>query len=288
MRNRAALLLVFCAVSAFCARADVETIIQRSVAANQEDWKSSPDYSYFERDRDDGGTKTYRDVMLVGSPYRYLVAVNGRPLSPEDQKKERQKLEQVVRDRQSESPQEREERLREFQKDRDRDHLMMEQLVDAFNFKLLGQQKMDGFEVYVLAARPRPGYQPPNIETEALTGMQGKLWIDAKTFQWVKVEAEVVHPVAVEGFLARIEPGTRFELEKMPVASGVWLPKHFAMTSRARILFLFTRKQREDETYFDYQRGNSIPGISVAATGAHPMEFEHAKAAGRGNVHGGN
>ena len=131
---------------------------------------------------------------------------------------------------------------------------MMEQLVDAFNFKLLGEQKLDGFDVYVLSAKPRPGYQPPNIETKALTGMRGKLWIDKKTFQWVKVTAEVVHPVTIEGFLATIEPGTRFELEKMPVADGVWLPKHFAMRSRARILFFFPRKQQEDETYFDYQR----------------------------------
>jgi len=30
--------------------------------------------------------------------------------------------------------------------------------------------------------------------------MEGKLWIDEKTFQWVKVEATVIRPVSIEGF----------------------------------------------------------------------------------------
>ena len=251
---QSALVLVLCTVSALSASDDVTTIIQRSVADNQENWKAAPEYSYLEQDRDRKGTKTYRVFMLLGSPYNQLVAVNGHPLSLEDQERERQKLEEVTKQRQNESPQQREDRIRKYQKDRRRDHLMMEQLVDAFDFKLLGEQELDGFDVYVLSAKPHPGYQPPNIETKALTGMQGKLWIDKETFQWVKVEAEVVHPVSIEGFLARVEPGTRFELEQIPVAEGVWLPKHFAMKFRARVLFLFPRKGQEDETFSDYQR----------------------------------
>ena len=78
----------------------------------------------------------------------------------------------------------------------------MEQLTKALDFKLVGEQKLGPYEVYVLKATPRPGYEPPNIESKVLTGMEGKLWIDEKTFQWVKVEATVVRPVSIEGFLA--------------------------------------------------------------------------------------
>jgi len=67
--------------------------------------------------------------------------------------------------------------------------------------------------------------------------MQGTFWIDRDSFQWVKVEADVVHPVVIGGFLARVEPGTHFELEKAPVADGVCLPTHFAIKSRAKLLF---------------------------------------------------
>jgi hypothetical protein len=41
-------------------------------------------------------------------------------------------------------------------------------------------------------------------ESKVLTGMEGKLWIDKKTLQWVKVEATVIHPVSIGGFLAEV------------------------------------------------------------------------------------
>ena len=68
-----------------------------------------------------------------------------------------------------------------------------------------------GFRVYVLEAIPQRGYKPIDRDSEMLTGMEGTMWIDQKTFQWVKVEAHVIHAVSLEGFLAEVEPGTRFE-----------------------------------------------------------------------------
>jgi hypothetical protein len=64
---------------------------------------------------------------------------------------------------------------------------------------------------------------PSRTESQVLPGMQGRLWIDKKTFQWVKVTARVISPVSIEGILAKVERGTYFELENMPVAEGVWL-----------------------------------------------------------------
>ncbi|HYN15900.1 MAG TPA: hypothetical protein VES66_08955 [Terriglobales bacterium] len=242
------------AASAY-AQLDVPTIIKRSVEVSNADWEAAPQYDHFERDRQpDGSTKTYEVMMILGSDYQRLVAVNDKPLTPEEQAREQRKLEQVIAQRQSESKEQWTQRTAKYEKDRKRDHLLMEQLTVAFDFNLLGEQKMGPYDVYVLQATPRPGYRPPNTETKVLTGMQGKLWIDKQTYQWVRVEAEVVHPVSIAGFLAQVQPGTRFELEKMPVAEGLWLPKHFSMKARAKILFFFSHKTQEDETYFDYHK----------------------------------
>ena len=92
------------------------------------------------------------------------------------------------------------------------------------------------------------------METQVLPAMRGELWIDKKTFQWVKVTAHVTRPISIEGFLAQVQPGTRFELEKMPVDDGIWLAKHFEMKSSAKVLFLFDRKDEEDNTFFDHRR----------------------------------
>lgn len=134
---------------------------------------------------------------------------------------------------------------------------MMEQLTEAFDFKLAGQSKLRSFRVYLLKATPKSGYQPPNMDCQVLPGMQGELWIDQKTFQWVKVTAQVIHPVSIEGFLAQVEPGTRFELEKTPVGDNIWLPSHFAMKSHAKVLFLVNHSSSEDDTYFDYAKSGS-------------------------------
>jgi hypothetical protein len=234
-------------------------IIQRSVQANAEDWKAAPQYDYFERDHEQNGeTQTYEEIMILGSPYRRLVEVDGKPISEQQQVQQRQKMDAAVRERRNESPQERAKRTENYEQERQRDELLLDQMAKAFDFKVTGNQNLGSFEVYVLTAKPRPGYEPPNIRAKVLTGMEGKLWIDKKTFQWVKVEAKVIHPVSIEGFLARVEPGTQFELEKMPVTNGIWLPKHFAMKSKAKILFFFTRRKTEEEDYFGYHLAKPV------------------------------
>lgn len=237
------------------AQSDVRAIIQRSVEANAVDWKAAPDYDYFERDQQpSGGTKTYDELMIAGSPYERLIAINGKLLSPERQAEEQQRLYATVLQRRNESERDKAERIARYAKSRKRDQLLMEQLTKAMDFVFVGEQKLGGYDVYVLKATPRAGYRPPNMDCEVLTGMQGKLWIDKKTFQWVKVQAQVIQPVSIEGFLAEVEPGTRFELEKMPIDDGIWLPRHYAMKANAKVLFLFRHKSQAEETYYGYRK----------------------------------
>jgi hypothetical protein len=191
-----------------------------------------------------------------------LLAVNGKPLSTDEQQVEQRKLEQTIATRRKESPRQRKQRITKYEKDRKQEHLLMEQLTGAFDFKLQGTQKLGPYEVYLLQATPRVGYQPPNSQTKVLTGMEGQLWIDMKTYQWVKVEATVVHPVSIAGFLARVEPGTRFELENVRVAENLWLPKHFTMKASAKVLFLFNHNEQQDETYFNYRKAGPNQALS--------------------------
>jgi hypothetical protein len=240
---------------------DVDQIISHSVQVTDHDWEVAPGYEHLEQDQLDNGTKTYEDLMIEGSPYQVLVKVNGKPLSPAQQADEKKKLEQTIAQRKSESPEQKQQRIEKYQKEQKRDHGMMAELTKALEFRLAGQQRLNGHRVYVLRATPRPGYQPSSDETKVLTGMRGTLWIDTKTYQWVKVQAEVVHPVSIYGFVAKVEPGTMFELEKMPVGE-VWLPKHFSMRSHARILHMFSDRKFDDETYSNYRLQNQTDILS--------------------------
>jgi len=145
----------------FLCQSDADTIIERSVEANAADWKVAPDYDYVESDRQPGGgTKTYEELMISGSPYQRLIEVNGKPLSPERQAGEQQKLESTVVERKKEPQEERENRIAKYEKDRRRDQLLMEQLTKALDFKLVGEQKLGADEAMCSRRRP-PGISRP-------------------------------------------------------------------------------------------------------------------------------
>jgi hypothetical protein len=242
-------------------------IIQRSVDAMRSDWEASAHYIHQERDLETHGSKTYQVLMIEGSPYQKLTAVNGKPLSPGDAKQEERKLLDEVKSRCGESPSERQKRIAEYRKDQKRDHEMIDELTKAFDFKIAGRGRVNGRRTWLLNATPRPGYQPPNLETKALTGMEGKLWIDTATFEWVRVEAHVVRPVSIEGFLARVEPGTVFQLVRAPVGKAFWAPSHFSERSKARIVGLIGHSTHDDETYTNYRPASAVKLPACPGTG---------------------
>ena len=133
----------------------------------------------------------------------------------------------------------------------------MTEMSKAFNFSLAGQETIDGRRCFVLIATPKPGYQPLNRETQVLTGMKGKMWVDTEQYQWVKVNAQVFRPVTFGLFFASVKPGTEFVLQQKPVAGNLWLPSHFQMTLNARVVFS-SRHSVDDETYTDYHRASNV------------------------------
>ncbi|MGE5567812.1 MAG: hypothetical protein ACM3S5_02140 [Rhodospirillales bacterium] len=203
-------------------------------------------------------SKTYEVSMMLGSPYRRLVAIGGRPLPEDEQRREAQKMEEELAARKRESPEERQKRISKFLKQKREENLLLSEMARAFQFRLLGTQELRGHEVYVFDAEPDPDYKPVNSKAAVLTGMRGRLWIDVDSLRWVRVEAQVDRPVYFEGFLARIDPGTKFVLEKEPVEDDVWLPSRFEMQVNAKILGLISHNRSEQESYWRYRRTGDL------------------------------
>jgi len=257
----------FVPIAALYAAPDAGIIIQRSVDALKSDWQAEPEYDHLERDVKNGTSRTYRVVMILGSPYRRMESVNGTPLSPEYQQEEQRKMDAAIAARCGESKLQTRRRIENYNKGRQRDHLLMQEMTKAFVFDVVGETNVNGRDAWHLRALPKPGYQPPGKEAKALTGMEGELWIDKDTFQWIKVVAQVIHPVSIDGLLARVEPGTRFRLVQAPVAGGAWFPSEFSFTSKVRVLSMIEHNLTDDETYSDYQAADSVK-IASCPTGA--------------------
>ena len=97
---------------------DVRQLVESSIAATRRHWQARLHYTYMERDesrrRDmDGRVKSEdvdvsRTVLVNGVPYEQLVERNGRPPSAEEERKHKEKVDQLKR----ETPEQRAERLR--------------------------------------------------------------------------------------------------------------------------------------------------------------------------------
>jgi hypothetical protein len=262
-------MLLFASSRLFARELSIREIIQKSVAVNAADFKAATRFAWIETDNSGKGSKKYRVTMIAGTPYYRLIELNGNPLSKEQDAQQARKEQQVIARRKSESPEQRNKRIGEFEKERKRNNAMMQQMTEAFNFTMVGTRQVHGYSVYVLQATPRPGYKPPTMETQVLAGMHGELWIEQNGFHWVKVTAQVIHPVSIEGFLAEVEPGTQFELDQEPVGDGsVWQPSHFSMKSNARVFHLFPRESADEETYTDYTPVSA--GQAKSAQGLRP------------------
>jgi len=231
---------------------DVKTIVERSVVANDKDFAAEPQFNFKEKDHVGKTTKTFQVTMIDGSPYQRLLA-SGTPLSPAQEATELEKEKTTVAERRAQTPEQREKRIAGYMKQLKSDHEMMSQLSQGFEFQISGTRKVAQRTVWVLSATPKRGYRPPNLDCEVLPGMRGEMWIDQGTYEWVKVTAQVIRPVSIGGFLAEVEPGTRFEIEKTPVAPGIWQITHFSMQSHAKILHFIKHNSAEEDWYSDFQ-----------------------------------
>ncbi len=238
---------------------DAHEIVQRSVAAMEGNWKIARNYTFLEREEerqlDSEGrvkskeVKTYDITLLEGSPYMRLTERDDHPLPPADEKKEREKLEKSIAERQKETPAERQRRIDDYEKRRQRQRDTMHEVAEAFDFHLAGQDRIDGRDVWILDATPRPGYNPRSRDAKILPHVRGKLWIDQRTYHWVKLEAEVIDTVSWGLFLVRLDRGARIWFEQTLVNNEVWLPKRVSITASAR-LGVFKRIRVEQDTTF--------------------------------------
>jgi len=238
--------------------ASADAIVAKSVAATQQDWNEAPRYSFIDREtavRNGHGqpARTEQVVMIDGSPYKELVAIGNAQLSQQQRNIQVQKLARETAKRQHESATAHQRRVAKYLRDRTHDHQMLSEMVKAFQYAVTGEDVLDGHKVWVLKASPKLGYVPQSREGKVLKGMQGQLWIDQSTYQWVKVEARVVGPVSMFGFLAKVKPGTRFELDQAPVTSTLWLPKRFVVTVRASEFGIRNENSSSEDDYHDYR-----------------------------------
>jgi len=251
----------------------IRELLRRAGEKDMENDKRQRDYTYIEREErhhldGHGGVKkiesrTSEVLEIYGEPAERLTAKDDKPLSPDEAKKEDDKLQKIIDKRKNESEDGRRKRLEREEKDREEDRKFVLEIADAFNFRLIGSEVVDGHDAWVLEGNPRPGYVPKNRESKILSECKGRVWIDKAEAQWVKLDVTAIDTISLGFVLARFHKGTRILVELTRVNDEVWLPKHVQFHLDVRLALLKNYDEDIEQTFRDYKKFRTKTKMTV-------------------------
>ena len=199
-------------------------------------------------------SKTYEVLFLAGEQTEKLVARNGKPLSPDEAKKEDDKLNKLIEKRASETDEQKQKRLAEEEKQHREDRAFTGEIADAYDFHLDAPEKINGRDALVISATPRADFHATTRDGKYLPKFKFRVWIDQADCQWVKLDVEAIDTVSWGLFLARLHKGSRVLLEQTRVNDELWLPKSQRIWLSARVALLKNFNLEQDTTFRDYQK----------------------------------
>ncbi len=150
-----------------------------------------------------------------------LILKDGRPLTPDEDRAERDRLSDMLA-----SPS-------EYKKHIEHDQSGKKMAIDLI--------RLMPDAMVVIDYTPNPNWSPPDITSQALTGLRGRMWIDAKSHQMLRMEGTVFQGVNFGyGMLAHIYPGGTVSLDQADAGNGRWIYTRFVERVRIRALMLKT------------------------------------------------
>jgi hypothetical protein len=182
-----------------------------------------------------------------------LILKDGKALTAEQDKAERQRLNDMIA-----SPAIYSKHVKNSESEKKMADTLVPIMPDAMiNTYTPGQPqsgKNGGALEIVLDYKPNPKWTPPTTEAEALTGLEGRVWIDAKTRYVVRMEGKISHGVNFGwGMLAHIYPGGTIVMNQTSVGGNRWIFTDFSMQLSVRALMVKTLNIRSSAKASGFQ-----------------------------------
>jgi hypothetical protein len=197
--------------------------------------------------KEDDSVSQDRDVIQTrqGSLARTLL-INGRPLTPEQRKKDEERMKNLVDD-----PTEQARREHRAKQDEDKAKELLRAIPDAFIFRYDG---MDG-NLTRLAFTPNPHYTAPTRELSVYHAMTGKLWIDRTALRLAMIEGRLMEEVKFGwGLLGHLDKGGTFKVIQEKVAENHWDEVFLDINMSGRAIIFKTLNIKTKQVLSDFRR----------------------------------
>jgi hypothetical protein len=209
--------------------------------------------------------KTFDISFYYGEEYSRLIMVDDKPLDDKQKKKEDEKLEKFLAKYRNESEEDRQKRRDKEKKERQESRAYRLDVANAYDFRVVGEEEIEGVNTWVIEATPRKDFKPTQPHADMLKKIKGKMWIDKKEYNWIRVEAEATDTISFGLFLFRIHPGSRFNFQQMHLNNEVWLLRRLYINGGARIALLKNEAIEQEDTFSNYKKFSStitiLPGV---------------------------
>jgi hypothetical protein len=204
-----------------------------------------------------GGTRKREVIETMDGEIDALLAIDGRPLTPAEERNEYEQIQRLVND-----PDRQRKRQHDQAQDAQRTEHLLKILPDAV-IATYGQRKGELIE---LNFKPNPNFRPSSHEDQVFHAMEGTIWLDTKENRLAEIEGHLTRSVRFGGgFLGHLDPGGEFHVRQSEVAPGHWEITLMRVEMKGRALFFKTISVHQDEMRSDFQR---IPDNLTLAQGA--------------------
>ncbi len=188
--------------------------------------------------RDEKGDRVRDIIESRDGTVARLILKDGRPLTSEEDAAERDRLNDMIA-----SPSDFAKHMKGDGTGKKLAADLIQLMPDAMLYTYTpGQPQLEparSNRQIVLDYAPNPNWSPPNTTAQALTGLRGRMWIDAKTHELVRMEGEVFQAVNFGwGMLAHIYPGGKLSLDQVNVGGNRLIFSRFVEQVKVRALMV--------------------------------------------------
>ena len=182
-----------------------------------------------------------------------LLMRDNRPLTSEEDQAERERLNGLI-----EHPSEFQNHVSKDMKGKKQAIDLIKLMPDAMIYTYASDQAptpaAGGLQV-VIDYAPDPKFNPPTTESQALSGLRGRIWVDAKAKTIVRMNGEIFQGVNFGwGMLAHIYPGGKVDLEQTAAMGDRWNMTSFHEHVTVKALMVKTISVDSEVHLFDFQQ----------------------------------
>lgn len=236
----------------------LRNVVNHELSADKDDQSR---WMYKSTKHKEGRLETTEVIETKEGELHRLISIDGKALSEEQQKSERQRIQKVAND-----PDE----IAKRQKDQNNDSDQSEQMLAVLPDAMIASYGDRRGALIALNLKPNPQYHPTSHETEVFHAMAGKMWVDGKENRLAEIDGHLIKRVEFGGgLLGHLEKGGQFHVTQSEVRPSHWEITALHIHMRGKALFFKSIGVQEDETRTNFQR---VPDEITLAQAAEKLE----------------